>query len=334
MRPKVLRFVLRHIAYGLLALGLSIPQVASACSCADRPITERYESSTVLFLATAGPTSSETDETGDPIRTWTFETVEVYKGDVSFNRLWSEASTTCVAYLSDGAKYLVSTDESGSVSLCSTWRVDEDPDTTAEIEMLDAYKANRIPELTEPWSYAETAEICQLSHQFVSGGGYLQFYFRFKDPQEPQTRQYRYPIPYSAPGGREFKPPIEDRGAHPSMVSGFMNLRVRFPMDEYVRENTGRVIIGDKEWSTRRTLMEAPWAFAYEVIGEKEAKEILAKLPSAPSVSIAWTMLEVPIYREERYPGYPNVSASTPYLYLSNSVVKFQECLERGVMGQ
>ena len=329
----VMRFVERFIVVCMLVLGLLVPHAATACSCADRPITERYTDSKFLLLVIAGPTIKERDNEGDEIRTWSFKMVEHYKGKPSFEKLWSKGGgASCGAHLAENVHYLISPGDDGRIGLCGTWRIGNDPNTNADIDLLNAYKAGELPELVEPWSFSETAETCYLSHQFTSGGGYLQFFYRFKKPEHHDTRQYQYPIPYTAPGGREIRAAVEDQGVHPSSTPGFMNLRVRYRAGRHVEENSGRVVIGDKEWRTRRTLMEAPWAFPYEVVDEEEAREILAVLAGASSVSAKWTLWELPSYREKWYPDYPDAEATTTYLYYGDKIKRFEECVSRGAM--
>jgi len=284
------------------------------------------------MLVNAGPTVTDVDAAGRIRRSWSFERLVQYKGEPGFDRLWSSGDEAlCGAYLVEGEQYLVSAADDGRVSFCSTWRVGSTVNAGTAIDVLNAYISGRIPELVEPWSYTEGSEICLLNHQLTDGGAYLQFHYRFKEPEHPDARQYPYPVPYTRDGGSQARPPIEDRGVHPSYTPGFMNLRVRFPSGEYVSENSGTVVIGEKHWRTRRTLMEAPWAIPYEVVDEKEAREILAALQDASSVAVKWNFRQLPRAQQYGYPDHPEASASTPYLFFGDAIARFQECLDRGL---
>lgn len=317
----------------VLCVVISIPRFGFACSCADAPITERFEDAKILLLVKAGPTSRETDEEGREIRNWPFEIIELYKGEPRFDLLWSSGGgASCGAHLGEGQHYLISTGDDGRVGLCSMSRIGSDPTNNDEINVLNAHKYGEIPELTEPWYFSEHTEVCSVTHQFSSGGGYLQFFYRFKKPEHLDTKQYQFPIPYTAPGGREIRRPIEDRGSHPSSEPGFLNLRVRFGSGRHVEEGSARLIVDDQQWRTRRTLMEAPWAFPYEIIDEEETREVLAALADASSVSATWTLWELPSYRQKWYPDYPKASTQTSLLFFGDAISKFQECVERGII--
>lgn len=322
-----------YLALLILCVVLPIPHSTNACSCADVPITERFADAQVLLLVKAGPTSRETDEEGREIRKWPFEVIELYKGEPRFELLWSSGGgASCGAHLGEGQHYLISTGDDGRVGLCSMSRIGGDPAEDAEIDVLNAHKHGALPELTEPWSFSEFTETCSVNHQFSSGGGYLQFFYRFKVPEHQDNRQYRFPIPFTAPGGREVRHPVEDRGPHPSSHPGFLNLRVRFGSGRHVEEGSAKLVVDDRQWQTRRTLMEAPWAFPYEVIDEKETREILTALVDASSVSVTWALWELPSYQQKWYPDYPNASTHTSVLYFGDAISNFQECVERGVV--
>ena len=268
-----MRGIRPYLVLLVLCVVLPTPRSGFACSCADVPITERFEDAKLLLLVKAGPTTRETDEEGREIRKWPFEIVELYKGEPRFDLLWSSGGgASCGAHLGENQHYLISAGDDGRVGLCSMSRIGSDPTNNDEIIVLNAHKYGEISELTEPWSFSESAETCSVTHQFTSGGGYLQFFYRFKEPEHLDARQYQFPIPYTAPGGREVRRPIEGRGPHPSSEPGFLNLRIRFGSGRHVEEGSARLIVDDRQWRTRRTLMEAPWAFPYEVIDEKETR--------------------------------------------------------------
>lgn len=322
-----------YLALLILCVVLPAPRFAYACSCADVPITERFEDAQILLLVRAGPTSRETDEEGREIRKWPFEVIELYKGEPRFESLWSSGGgASCGAHLGEAQHYLISTDDDGRVGLCSMSRIGGDPSDNDEINVLNAHKYGEISELTEPWSFSESAEICSVTHQFTSGGGYLQFFYRFKKPEHLDTRQYQFPVPYTAPDGREVRRPIEDRGTHASTEPGFLNLRVRFGSGRHVKEGSATLKVNDRLWRTHRTFMEAPWAFPYEVIDEKETREVLAALADASSVSVSWTLWELPSYQQKWYPDYPIASTQTSLLYFGDAISNFQECVQRAVI--
>ncbi|MDJ0758292.1 MAG: hypothetical protein QNJ19_02795 [Woeseiaceae bacterium] len=328
-----MRSIRPYLVLLVLCVVLPTPRFSFACSCGDAPITERFEDAKTLLLVKAGPTTSETDEEGREIRKWPFEIVELYKGEPRFKLLWSSGGgASCGAHLRQNQHYLVSTGDDGRVGLCSTSRIGSDPMNNDEIIVLNAHKYGEISELTEPWSFSESAETCSVTHQFTSGGSYLQFFYRFKKPEHLDARQYQFPIPYRAPGGRENRRPIEDRGPHPSSEPGFLNLRIRFGSGRHVEEGSARLIIDDRQWRTRRTLMEAPWAYPYEVIDEEETREVLGALANASSVSATWRLWQLRDYQQKRYPEYPEAFARTSVLFLGDAISNFMQCVERGVV--
>ncbi len=328
-----MRYIKGPLTCLALCISLSIPGGAFACSCGDMPIPERFREAKILFLVRAGPTTRDVDKEGNETRRWTYEVIELYKGEPNFETLWSSGGgASCGAHLAESQHYLISTGDDGEVSLCSMSRIGDDPNSDAEIDVLNAYKYGEISQLTEPWIFSETPDICSVGHQFSSGGGYLEFFYRFREPEHLDTRQYEFPIPFTAPGGREPKPPIEDRGPHPSTELGYFELRIRFGSGRHVEEGTARLVIGEREWSTRRTLMEAPWAFPYEVIDEEGAREVLAALGDASSLSVKWKLWELPGYRQKWYPDYPIASMQTSQLYLGDAISSFHECVDRGVI--
>lgn len=329
-----MRFIDSCLPLSMIILATSVPGPAAACSCARQSLSERYRESQVLVLVKAGAIRIDEGGEGGQRSGWSFEVLELFKGEPAFDTLWPTSSeeSPCGAHLTEGARYLVSADARGRIGLCNAWPLDDNPRIAAEIDLLHAYGTGTIPGLTEPWIYTESDEICSLNHRLATGGGQLQFFYRFRQPEHPATLQYRYPVPPTAARNRQNKPAVEDLGPHPSQEPGFMNLRVRFYSGEYVRENTGKVVIGEREWHTRRSLMEEPWAMPYEVVEDKQAREILAALAKASSVSLTWEFSALPEYQQQRHSGYPGASAATEYLYFGDAMAGFQACLERGVI--
>ena len=315
-----------------LCVALPTPRAGFACSCADVPITDRFENSQILLLVKAGSTIRDMDNEGQEIRKWPFDIVELYKGQPTFEFLWSRGSgALCGANLGEGQHYLISTVDDGRIELCSVLRIGSDPTDDDQINVLNAHKYGGIPKLTEPWTFSKSAETCSVNHQFTSGGGYLQFFYRFKESKRIDTQQYHFPTPRSGPGGRVARQPVVDRGPHPSSNPGFLNLRIMFGSGRYVEEGSATLNVDGKQWQTRRTLMEAPWAFPYEVIDANETREVLGILPKASSISVTWTLTGLREHQRRHFPEYPQAVATTSSLFLGDAISNFLDCVDGGV---
>jgi len=320
-----LRGVRIWLAMGVLLAGLAHVSGAAACTC-GLSLVGQYGDARILMLVRIGQDDGSQRDEEDMTRLWTFETLEVYIGRPALTRLQSEHSM-CGAPLVPDVTFLIATDDSGHTHLCHTLRVDGNPYASAVISVLRAYKAGLISGLTEPWASFEHRDVCLLTHQFTIGGGELEFFYRFRNPESVETTQYAY-----AMTPRSFITPIEGQGAHPSTAPGFMNLRVRFPAEEsYLTEHSGRVIVGAKEWRTARTLME-DHVHPYEVVDEAGAREILAALADASSISLEWSMSNLPDFYRSNYPDYPDGWARTDLLYFGSALNDFEACVERGIL--
>lgn len=314
----------------LLAAGLSNAPAARACTCWEPRLVQRYEAAKILMLVKVGRNAAEGDHHAES-HAWAFEIIDVYKGVPSFSRLVPDGQG-CGLGLVTGVSFLVATDEYGGTNDCITLRADRygSPYTSTVIDILRAYESGEISELTEPWTFGETDGYCRLVHPMTSAGGSLHFYYRFRKPEYVETTQYSYPT--LAPSWLiDFTPAIEGQGAHPSTVPGFMNLRVEFPSGAYVAEHSGRVTIGANEWRTARTLMDHPTR-PYEVVDEGGAREILAALADASSISIRWTWWGLPSRERSASADYPDGSSRTDVLYFGDALENFQECVARGVL--
>ena len=295
-------------------LGASLPEPAAACSCEARTVADIHDKAQVLALVRVGSMVPLVEADGKPYRTWPYELINTFKGQLRADWLWTWVSeTSCDTHLTAGAYYLVSTNEDGYVEFCDARRLPEDPAADGEIKVLKAFTAGVIPVLTQPWTFTAGKKACRMSHRFAFGRGDLLFYF---EPDAPERHAIR--------------PPDEVRGMQASYEPGSMNLFVSYPFGESLVEGTGRVIIGEREWPTRRTLIDASWASGNEVLEERDAMEILSELEDASSISIAWEMHELPEYLAELWPEYPTGTAETSYLFLGDSVERFRACLARG----
>lgn len=285
---------MRFVFVAIIAmLGASLPLSASACSCEARTIADIYDKSQVLVLVRVGAAVPLVEADGKPYRTWPYELIDTYKGQLAADWLWTWASElSCDTHLASGAYYLVSTNDDGYVDFCDARQLPEDPASDGEIKVLKAFRAGVIPVLPQPWTFAEGNRSCRISHRFPYGRGELRFYFG----------------------------------------PALMSLLVNYPLAEYLVEGTGRVVIGEREWPTRRNLMEAPWTSGYEVVDEKDTLEILSELEDASSIAIAWEMHQLPEYMVKMWPGYPAGTAETSYLFLGDAVERFRACLARGAL--
>ena len=122
--------------------------------------------------------------------------------------------------------------------------------------------------------------------------------------------------------------PVADRGPHPSNKQGFLNLRIRFGSGRFVKEGSARLLVDGQQWQTRRTLMEAPWAFPYEVIDENGTREVLRALPEASSVSVTWTLSGLREHQQKHFPEYPEAAATTSLLFLGDAISRFHKCVD------
>jgi hypothetical protein len=313
------------LATGLLIIGFTSGPDVWACTCPET-LTGPYADARILMLVRIGRGDGEQRDEEDPSRLWTFEILEVYRGVPAMATLQSEYGM-CGAPLVPGVTFLIATDDSGRTELCRTMRVDGSPDANAVIGVLRAHKSGLIPELTEPWYFLEKRDVCRLTHRLTIGGGALEFFYRFRSPEQVETTQYAY---YVTPG--TFLTPVEGQGAHPSTSPGFMNLRVSFAAEElWVAEHSGRVVVGPREWPSTRTLMEDA-VQPYEVIDEKGAREILAALVDASSVSLEWRLSDVPLFGRRDYPDFPDASSRTDILYFGSALKDFEACVRRGVL--
>ena len=280
------------LAVFCVILGASIPGTGEACSCEARTVAEIYDKAQVLALVRVGAEVPLVEADGKPYRTWPYQLIDTYKGQLAADWLWTWVrETSCDTRLEKDAYYLLSTNDDGHVDSCDARRLLADPAVDGEIKVLNAFMAGAIPVLTQPWEFAEGKNGCRLSHRFSFGRGDLQFYF------EP----------------------------------GLMSLFVNYPFNEYLVEGTGRVVIGKREWPTRRSLAEAPWASIYETVDEKDALEILAQLDDASSIAIAWEMQGLPEHWARIWPAYPAGTAETAYLFLGDAAERFGACVARRV---
>lgn len=310
----------------LLTVALLLCSVdVEASYCPKRLLPQMYESAAVVFIAKTGEQSEVYAESGETRCVWTFETSEIFKGEITFDVLESEIGM-CRVFVGERYEFLIFTDSSGGIHTCNAALLAGSAKNHPWLAVLREFKSGMISSVTEPWIYYEAPGLCLLSHKIVDGGGRLEFYYRFADAYitDGDHRQYPYPE------GLTLGAVIGDAGPHPSHFAGFMNLRVIFPAGRYVAEGTGRLLIGDKIWATKRTNMEAPYAGGYEFIEAAEANEVLAELESGASIKLQASLTNLPSYDQKQYPQYPLLEAETPLVFLDDSLEKFRICLSGG----
>ena len=299
-------------------VGASLPIPAVACSCEARTIADIHDKAQVLVLVRVGAEVPLVEADGKPYRTWPYELIERYKGDLTADWLWTRVRrSSCDMRLAPGAYYLVSTNGDGYVDFCDVRRLPEDPAADGEIKVLNAFRAGTIPALTQPWTFVKSDRSCRISHRFPSGHGELRFYFGADGPEHNGTERLD-----------------QDRAMQASRGPVSLRLFVRYPFGEYFADGTGRIVIGKREWHTRRIPTETTRASGYEVVGGEDALEILSELEDASSVAITWEMRELPRHLAEQWPEYPVGNAETSRPFVGDSVERFRACLVHVGMDQ
>jgi hypothetical protein len=134
-----------------MLLGASLPVPAAACTCAAPTVAELHGEAQILALVRVGPAVALAEADGKPYRTWPYELIDTYKGQLRADWLWSWVSeTSCDTHLAAGAYYLVSTNDDGYVSFCDVRRLAEDPSVDGDIKALKALADGAGPALMQP----------------------------------------------------------------------------------------------------------------------------------------------------------------------------------------
>jgi hypothetical protein len=155
---------------------------AVACSCAGSDLQGEYESSQNVFTAVV--TGARFDEDGDIEAD--FEVTEVFKGNIPFDKLRSGRGTSCDTSITVGLEYLFFMGGDGQFGMCSGNVTIVSGEPTPWLEILQAYKAGEIPDLSSPWTHQEYDGICTLSTDFRSTEdaviSYLNMEYRYAAP--------------------------------------------------------------------------------------------------------------------------------------------------------
>ena len=154
--------------------GLMIPKIGTACSCGPITLAGQYERSDSVFTAQITATEKEKGQSRfEAIRVY-FTVGDRFKGNVPFEYMKTAGSgATCGVGFSTGAEYLIFADDSGGVSLCSGTGVISETRPghyrlSAWTKILKDFQAGRSPDLSEPWRFADSSEMCVLSNRFSS----------------------------------------------------------------------------------------------------------------------------------------------------------------------
>jgi hypothetical protein len=308
------------LSFLVTTIGLFLPIESNACTCAVRPLVQRYEQASVVFVASVGIRSDQFDEAGNRSAEWPFEIDEMLKGDVTFDALISGG---CGWGAASGEKYLLFADRNGSVGSCTAGRLSQNDRYRADLDVLRSYRDGDLQTLSEPWVFSKSVGRCTLSLDMTVGHGSLIFEYRFADADAPDFRDEQFQ--YDIDKRRTVK--LEGVGPHPAYFAGFRRLRIWYPYAHYKVEGTGRLMIGDKEWPAEYQNMEAPIS-PFEVVTDSAFGEIFTAVKSHISVGLAAEYTDFP-YNLKDYPDFPVINAATPQLYRGAAVENFQECMDR-----
>ena len=304
----------------ITTIGLLFPTESSACTCYVRSLAQRYEQASVVFVARVGARSDQFDELGNNTPEWPFEIDEALKGDVTFDVL---IPGDCGWGVAPGEKYLLFADKNGAVGTCTAGRLSQNDRYRADLDVLRSYRDGDLQTISEPWVFGKRVSMCRLSLDMAVGHGSLIFEYRFADATTPDRgdEQFRY-------DAKEHRTvTLKDVGLHPAYLAGFRRLRIWYPHYRYKIEDTGRLLIGDKEWPTQHEDMEVPVA-PFEVVTNLAFSEALVALRSHDNVELAAEYTDFP-YNLDDYPEFPVIKATTPHSYRGTAIVKFQRCIDR-----
>lgn len=159
---------------------------ALACSCAGSDLQRQYQSSSNVFTAVV--TGARFDEDGNIEAD--FEVTEVFKGDIPFDRLRTTRSgTTCDTSIAVGPEYVFFMGDEGRFGMCSGNKAIVPGRPTPWLDLLRAYKAGEIPDLSSPWKYRHYDGSCSLKTDFRSTEdaimSYLNLEYRHAAPANP-----------------------------------------------------------------------------------------------------------------------------------------------------
>lgn len=298
---------------------IALPANVNACSCYVRPLAERYESASVVLVAKIGERHDSYDASGVSKRVWSFEAVEVLKGDVGFSKL---TAGSCGGHVLEGGEYLIFTGNDGEVDSCSSGELNRDARYRADLEFLRQRRKGGLQTLAEPWVFEKRDGMCSLSLDMSDGGG-LTFDYRFADASSRNSagQQFRYDFDEH----RTVK--LEGVGPHPASFAGFSRLRVWYPHSRYKIAGTGGLIIGGKEWTTRHETMEGPYS-PFEVVANPAFSEVLLAVEAHEGAWLSAEYEDFP-YNHIDYPDFPEIKAGMPHYYRGTAVQRFQECIDR-----
>jgi hypothetical protein len=299
---------------------LALPLHTEACTCAIQPLAERYETASVVFVAKVSKRHNNYDASGAGTTEWSFEIVEVLKGDVTFDRLVSDG---CGGRVVEGQEYLIFTGNEGRVGTCASGQLNRNERYRADLEVLRNYRTGDLQTIAEPWVFTKWGGMCTLSLDMAVGNGSVIFDYRFADAGTLDFRDQQFQ--YDINERRTVK--LDGVGPHPAYFAGFRRLRIWYPLSRYKVEGTGRLTIGEKKWPTERQNMEAPIG-PFEVVTDSAFSEVLEAVKSHESVHLVAEYMDFP-YNLKDYPDFPVIKAATPHFYQGTAVPEFQECINR-----
>lgn len=159
---------------------------AIACSCAGSDLQGQYESSPNVFTAVV--TGAKFDEDGNIEAD--FEVTEIFKGDIPFDKLRTTRSgTTCDTSITVGPEYIFFMGDEGRFGMCSGNKTIVPGRATPWLDLLRAYKADAIPDLSSPWDHREYDGTCTLRTDFRSTAdsvmSHLSMEYRYAVPENP-----------------------------------------------------------------------------------------------------------------------------------------------------
>lgn len=304
----------------VFVVSLVLPTNGSACSCYVRPLAERYESASVVLVAKIGERRGSYDASGVRVRGWSFDAVEVLKGDIGFGEL---TVGSCGGHLLEGGEYLIFTGNDGEVDSCRSGELNLDARYRADLEVLRERRRSGLEKLAEPWVFNKGDDgMCSLSLDMFNGGS-LRFEYRFADSVTSSFdgQQYRYDL------DEHRTVEVLGAGRHPASFAGFSRLSVWYPYSHYKVAGTGRLTIGGRDWTTQHKAMEAPYS-PFEVVADSAFGEVLSAVEANEGVWLSAEYKDFP-YNHKDYPDFPEIKAEMPHYYRGTAVQRFQECIDQ-----
>ncbi|MEL7536900.1 MAG: hypothetical protein AAFM91_07480 [Pseudomonadota bacterium] len=197
----------------------------------------------------------------------------------------------------------------------------DDPYQHPIVAALMDYTTGQTDGLREPWFFGKDDSACYLKHEFPRGG-FVQFLFRFAKPAFFDQPQWKDSQRLSIVAARE-----QGLENSPAFLPGYLRLRVDFAPTQDVAENTGRVVLGDKVWATRRAKLEPPHPGRSDIIEGDQAREILFVLQDAESIVLSWRFHNFSDRSQTRFPQFPAASSESPVDRPNRPLQKFIDCV-------